>query len=269
MEPIDLSDQRRFFAELRQGDTAFISKVNLHAAFLQMPVHAEYQPYLCFMWKGEVYRHLGAPFGVTTIPGRFQRAMETILTGIPCFIYMDDVVVVSADLDTHVSTLRRILQAFNRYNLRISPSKSAFGASSARVLGSVIDDKGTYADPVKARTLQEWPTPTSVKELRGFLGLGNYLAPQIPGWSRHVQPLYRLISSARLEWDDAAESAWRAAKEAASRAVALAHFDGPPGRHDGGTKTKKIKTTKKETRIRKPQQCTVVNCDCQLFVIKC
>ncbi len=94
--------------------------------------------------------------------------------------HLDDVVVVSADLDTHVSTLRRILEAFNRYNLRISPSKSAFGASSARVLGSVIDDKGTYADPVKARTLQDWPTPTSVKELRGFLGLGNYLAPQIP-----------------------------------------------------------------------------------------
>ena len=47
-------------------------------------------------------------------------------------------------------------------------------------------------DPEKVKTVQQWPTPTNVTEVRSFVGLGSYLRKFIAGFSTICKPLHKL-----------------------------------------------------------------------------
>ncbi len=47
-------------------------------------------------------------------------------------------------------------------------------------------------DPIKLARIRDWPTPTTVKQVRSFLGFGNYYRKFIPGFAHLTQPLHDL-----------------------------------------------------------------------------
>ena len=51
-------------------------------------------------------------------------------------------------------------------------------------LGHVISAAGVAVDPAKIETIKKWPVPTSVSELRSFLGLAGYYSEYIPHYSK-------------------------------------------------------------------------------------
>ena len=71
----------------------------------------------------------------------------------------------------------------------MNPSKCAFGVSSGKLLGFLILYKGIDLDPTKAEAITTLSPPTTLKELRSFVGKVSYLRRFILGLAEILKPL--------------------------------------------------------------------------------
>ncbi len=82
-------------------------------------------------------------------------------------------------------------------------------------------------DPTKSEAVEQWPTPTSIKDVRAFLGLASYYRRYtccIPGFATVAAPLTNLThQGVDLVWDDACEGAFWTLKAALVSAPILAY----------------------------------------------
>ena len=81
-------------------------------------------------------------------------------------------------------------------------------------LGHVLSEYGVSDDPSKIVAVQEWPTPTSTKGVRGFLGLAGYYQKFIQNFRSIAAPLNQLLSKEDFRWNDMADRAFKDLKQA-------------------------------------------------------
>jgi len=84
-------------------------------------------------------------------------------------------------------------------------------------------------DPAKIEAVNNWPVPTSLTEVRSFLGLASYYRRFVDLFAQKAIPLYRLAEKGRhFEWMDECESTMQSLKEAlmSSPAMALPKYEG-------------------------------------------
>ena len=87
-----------------------------------------------------LFRYCRLPFGITSAPALFQRAIDQILSGLPGVqCYLDDILCTGADDEEHLRNLDATLQRLMEYGLRVRKEKCDFFQSSVEYLGHVID----------------------------------------------------------------------------------------------------------------------------------
>jgi hypothetical protein len=90
-------------------------------------------------------------------------------------------------------------------------------------LGHVISPKGTTVDPGKVKEVLEWKPPTSVSEVRSFLGLACYYQRFIPNFSRIKNPITELLKKgSKYVWSDACDEAFKLLKKLLTTSPVLA-----------------------------------------------
>jgi hypothetical protein len=107
----------------------------------------------------------------------YQRAMNLIfyeLLGIIIEVYIDDIVIKSASLDSHLADLRLAFEKIRQYGLKMNPIKCAF-VSAAKFLGFIIHEYGIEIDPKRVEAMKKLKAATCKRELQSFLGKVNYL----------------------------------------------------------------------------------------------
>lgn len=90
-------------------------------------------------------------------------------------IYLDDVIVYSCDFRSHLHHLENVFQRLEAHGLKLQPGKCRFFQRSMRYLGHVVSQAGVATDPEKVEAVQSWPPPTTVREVRAFLGVCGIL----------------------------------------------------------------------------------------------
>ena len=81
-------------------------------------------------------------------------------------------------------------------------------------------------DPIKLAGIRDWPSPTTVKQIRSFLGFGNYYRRFISGFAKIARPLHDLTKENKIwNWTNECQTAFETLKERFSTAPVLSMTD--------------------------------------------
>ena len=166
-------------------------------------------------------------FGLRNAPATFQRLMDVVFSGLKwqgLLVYLDDIIIYSVDEIRHLSLLEQVLQRLSDAGLKLNPKKTTLVSREVNYLGHVVSADGVRPDPKKVKAVAQLAPPTSVREVRSFLGLAGYYRWFIDGFAAVAAPLYALTKKqARFEWGAQQQTAFDALKSLLCRAPILAY----------------------------------------------
>ena len=107
-------------------------------------------------------------------------------------------------MDENLQPLEWVLEVLRENKLYANMHKCRFAKMKVEYLGHIISGKGVEVDPEKIRSIKEWPVPTNVREVRGFLGLTGYYRRFVMNYGSVAAPLTQLLKKEAYEWTVAA-----------------------------------------------------------------
>ncbi|KAI4899208.1 hypothetical protein NFI96_032636 [Prochilodus magdalenae] len=169
----------------------------------------------------------GYAFRVEERPPQFINDVLRDMLGSFVIAYIDDILIYSPDLPTHIQNVRRVLSRLLENQLYIKGEKCEFHQGSISFLGYIISPQGVVMDDRKVEAVTNWPIPRSVRELQRFLGFANFYRHFIRSFSSVAAPLTSLLkgNAKNLAWNPKAEAAFNELKERFTSAPILGHPD--------------------------------------------
>ncbi|KAL4022424.1 hypothetical protein IC575_016156 [Cucumis melo] len=177
------------------------------------------------------YEFLIMPFGLTNAPTTFQALMNVVFKPYLrkfVLVFFDDILVYNKNEDEHVVHLGKVLSSLREHSLYAN-KKCSFAQPKIEYLGHIISGGGVEVDLEKIRSIADWPTPTNVREIRGFLGLTGHYRRFVKHYGSIAAPLIQLLKKGGFVWNKEAEEAFERLKSAmiSLPVLALPNFEQP------------------------------------------
>jgi hypothetical protein len=200
------------------------SKLDLRAGYHQIRMRPEDEAKTVFKTHQGHYQFKVMSFGLCNAPATFQCVMDSVLAS--CLrryvlVFKDDILVYSPSLELHLDHLATVLKLLRDAQLYVKTSKCSFACSSLEYLGHIVSADGVTTNPQKTQAMVNWPVPTTVTELRGFLGLTRYYRMFVRNYAIIARPLTLLLKKKSFVWTDSAIAAFQALKQAMSSTPVL------------------------------------------------
>jgi len=213
------------------GNAKYFSTLDLAAGYWQVQMHPNSREKTAFITHQGLYEFAVMPFGLKNAPAVFQRLMQKVLMGLnpedgPDFVsvYLDNVLIFSDTFEAHLVHLRQVLQRFQTAGLKLKPSKCHFICQRVEYLGHVITPQGISPNNNWIVAISDFPIPTSVKEVRQFVGLASYYRRFIHGFAKVAQPLHSLTQKdVTFQWSSECDQAFQQLKTALVNSPVLAY----------------------------------------------
>ena len=106
-----------------------------------------------------------------------------------CLVYLDDILIYSDSKEEHLRHLQLVFDILKEKQLYAKASKCELFRERIRFLGFIIEQSMIKTDPAKIEAIKTWPEPTTVQEVRSFLGLANFYRKFIHNHSKLAKPL--------------------------------------------------------------------------------
>lgn len=100
-------------------------------------------------------------------------------------------------------------------------------------MGHLISFQGVRTDLQRIEAMVKWPQPTTLKALRGFLGLTRYYCKFIRHYGQTSKPLTDLLKKNVFGWNQEVANAFQNSKKAKVPTPVLRLPDFPKACHDG------------------------------------
>jgi len=201
-------------AKLGGMKARYFAALDLTSGFYQLELDKESQPLTAFTVPGKGrFSWTVSTMGLKTSPGAFSRLMEHVMKEVDKTVtYIDDVIVAGETEDELLRNVNAALRQLRKFNLKLNIHKCVFGAKEVDYLGYRISADGARPGKEKTAAVVNFPTPSTVQEIRRFLGMANYFRSHIPHFAQKSKPLNELTrkSSEWREGNDLPAAAARA-----------------------------------------------------------
>ncbi|XP_062542266.1 uncharacterized protein K02A2.6-like [Armigeres subalbatus] len=204
----------------------YFTKLDLKSAYYHLELNEESRDLTTFLAENGMFRFTRLMFGVNCAPEIFQREMTRILEGIEHkIIYIDDVLLFADSLEKLRETVAQVLQIFKDNNLTLNTEKCEYDKTEVIFLGHKLDADGFHIEEAKIGAIAKFRRPTTISELRSFLGLASFVSPYIRGFAEISSPLWSVVGSKAWYWNEQQERAFNNLKQQIIRStVSLGYF---------------------------------------------
>ena len=117
-------------------------------------------------------------------------------------VYLDDILIYSEREEDHDGHVEEILDRLLDWGMFCKASKCVFSTKSVEFLGFIVTPGGVVMDPIRVKTIEEWPEPESYKDIQVFLGFANFYRRFIFNYSHIVRPLVDHMTAAAKPPED-------------------------------------------------------------------
>ena len=212
----------------RLGSSKFFTKIDLRGAYnlVRMKPGDEFKT--AFRCKFGHFEYTVMPFGLTNAPAIFQSMMFDIfrdILDIFVVVYLDDILVFSPDLDSHIRHVSIVLQRLMENKLYAKLSKCVFDSHSVEFLGYIVSADGISMAVDKVDAVRSWNAPRNQKGVMSFLGFTNFYRRFIRDYSRIALPLTSLLKKgAPFSWTSECEDSFQQLKSVFTDTISSKSF---------------------------------------------
>jgi hypothetical protein len=205
----DLFDQMK-------GASIF-SKIDLRSKYHQLKIRESDIPKTAFRTRYGLYEYIVMSFGLTNALAYFMYLMNKVfMEYLDKFIivFIDDILIFSKMMEEHEEHLRLVLEKLRSNQLYAKFSKCEFWLTEVAFLGYVISAGGVLVDLGKVNDVLNWMPPTTVSEIRSFLGLAGYYRRFIKDFSKIAKPMTKLLEKNKaFEWTRECQASFEGLKK--------------------------------------------------------
>jgi hypothetical protein len=177
----------------------YYSFLDLEKGFWQLPIAEESQPATAFTIPGiGVYQFKRVVMGLKNSSAVFQRHIDRVLVGLTfrsCVAFIDDICIYSKSIEDHKTHLAEVFARLLRHGHSLRLDKCSFFQVEHEFLGYVISEGGIKPSPRLASGLTSLGYPTSLKELRAWIGMMNYQRRFIKSFAEKIAPLHDAVKA--------------------------------------------------------------------------
>lgn len=191
----------------------YFTKLDLKSAYYHLELSPDSRDLTTFLTEGGMFRFTRLMFGVNCAPEIFQREMSRVLEPVENkIVYIDDVLLFAETLEELHETVAEVLRIFKENNLTLNIDKCEYDKTRISFLGHELDQDGFHIEEAKISAIQKFRRPTTVSELRSFLGLASFVSPYIRNFANISNPLWSTIGTKTWKWGEEQEKSFRALK---------------------------------------------------------
>ena len=174
----------------------------MRSGYYHMVLSEKSRPKSAFVSSFVKWEFKRCPFGLAQAPAYFLRLVNEVSSGLSfTFGYLDDILVYSPDMETHLEHLRKLFMKLREADLKLKEGKCNFLKKDIQYLGHIILGKGITPMPEKLACIKDMPPPKTPKEVKQFLGLIGYYRKFVPRFSDLARPLNVLTrKDVPFEW---------------------------------------------------------------------
>lgn len=201
------------------------AKLDIRKAYLSLPLDAESSSILTINTHKGLFQPKRLMFGCASAPVIWTRYMERVVQGIEGLaVFFDDLLLGAETHDALREKLAIVLQRLQENGLRLNLPKCRFFVESVQYLGHEISAKGISKTKERVQDILTVPTPTSIREVRAFLGMVSFYGRYFPDMATVAAPLYEATKGTKLRWTRACDAAFQNLKQELTSDRVLAHY---------------------------------------------
>ena len=190
----------------------YYSIIDAKSAYHQIEMEEASKQYTAFHTPSGAYHFNRMSFGLQGAPATWNRCINQILRkqiGRIAYIYLDDACIYAENFDQHLKNVEEILSEFKEAGVKIGLPKCSFAKSSVKFLGHIVSAAGVRPDPGNIQAMANFPRPTTVRRVRGFLGACGYYRRFIANFAGIAAPLTELTrKNTRFHWSEEQQAAF-------------------------------------------------------------